>query len=259
MPRFIQKTDGEALTADDLEELDTEVSTHTAYKQKALDNANLLDKSTPGTLGWYYSENNNLEPYQATTDYPYSRTEYYTDGTGGTRQSGGVGEAFRLGSGREVTNFTGVVGTEMDFYLKLRKILVPGTPQQWKVPPAVSISRDGEGRTVYSISDAEGKTLATALEGSWLEGVNEMMLEAYEYHAPLLGKDPHYLPGQISFDNEVEISVYDNVAKALIYEGPSGGFTASYSLDATISSKQPFTVTYRLVGMGLDETSNIGQ
>ncbi|MEP1787628.1 hypothetical protein, partial [Reichenbachiella sp.] len=48
----------------------------------------LTDNATPGTLGWYYSANNNGqtnplgEDYVAQTQYPYSRTIFYEDVTG---------------------------------------------------------------------------------------------------------------------------------------------------------------------------------
>jgi hypothetical protein len=54
-------------------------------------NPDPLDASVPGTLGWYYSENNGSAPYKqnrmnepltAATSFPYTRTLYHHDGSG---------------------------------------------------------------------------------------------------------------------------------------------------------------------------------
>jgi RHS repeat-associated protein len=67
-----------------------------------VENPDAVDNTSPGTLGWYYSANNNWEPYTATTGYPYSRTAFYKDGSGAVKKSAGVGDAFKMGSGREI-------------------------------------------------------------------------------------------------------------------------------------------------------------
>lgn len=73
-----------------------------------------------GTVGWYYSDNNSIEPHVAKTDYPYSRTEFYEDGTGEVKRSAGPGDQHRLGSGHEVLTGTFPVANELDDYY-LRK------------------------------------------------------------------------------------------------------------------------------------------
>ena len=65
------------------------------------------------SLGWWYSEDNNESPWQATTQYPYSRTEY-SELTGGARKIAGPGDNFKLGSGHEVATYTMSAGTEID-------------------------------------------------------------------------------------------------------------------------------------------------
>src|SRR5690606_11215639 len=73
-----------------------------------------------GTLGWYYSTNNNLEQRVPTTSYPYSRTDFYQDGTGNARRSSGVGEAYKMGTGRDVGTYITPVQHELDHYLQVR-------------------------------------------------------------------------------------------------------------------------------------------
>ena len=61
---FVLKANGSTLTTADVESI-TE------------DNANLpVFNDQEGALGWYYSENNNREPYQDITANPYSKTVY---------------------------------------------------------------------------------------------------------------------------------------------------------------------------------------
>lgn len=78
-----------------------------------------VDYATQGTLGWYYSENNNQEPGVASTRYPYSRIDFYHDGSMGVKRSTGV-DALRMGSGHEQSSFSFPVGTELGDYLSVR-------------------------------------------------------------------------------------------------------------------------------------------
>jgi RHS repeat-associated protein len=64
-----------------------------------------VDASQEGTLGWYYSSNNGTsanpkfnEPLIATTQYPYSRTLFYKDGSSEVKGATKPGDAFRAGS-----------------------------------------------------------------------------------------------------------------------------------------------------------------
>ncbi len=72
-----------------------------------------IDDSQEGTLGWYYSSNNitstntrTREPLVATTDYPYSRAIFHTDGSGEVKSSTRPGNQFKAGSSQlgEVKN-----------------------------------------------------------------------------------------------------------------------------------------------------------
>jgi hypothetical protein len=56
-----------------------------------------------GTVGWFYSSQNNLEPNTATTSYPYSRSWTEKGPDPKSSVSAGPGDAHRMGSGKEST------------------------------------------------------------------------------------------------------------------------------------------------------------
>ncbi len=66
------------------------------------DNPKPVGQSEPGTLGWYYSSNNTLEPLTPTTTYPYSRTWSEESPDPKESRSAIPGNAFRMGNGKEV-------------------------------------------------------------------------------------------------------------------------------------------------------------
>ncbi len=87
-----------------------------------------VDVAKPNTVGWYYSNNNTLEPTTPTTAYPYSRS-YIPEGPNPTiAQSAGAGDAYKMGSGNEVTSneFKINVG-ELDHYFNIRPHFVSTT------------------------------------------------------------------------------------------------------------------------------------
>lgn len=79
----------------------------------------------PGTVGWYYSSNNTLEPLTPTTQFPYSRsfTPEGPDPTATT--SAGPGDQHRMGSGHESKSERLLITTgELNHYYSLRNYFV---------------------------------------------------------------------------------------------------------------------------------------
>ncbi|TYR36360.1 hypothetical protein FXV77_10665, partial [Sphingobacterium phlebotomi] len=123
-----------------------------------------------GSLGWYYSNNNTLDTYQATTGYPYARTTYYADGSG-IKESFGVGDEMRSGKGRSIRSNTTGVGQELQHYIAVyNRFIVPYLNQNASVPSQTlthihatqTVHTDVDGRQYISISDASGRVLMTA-------------------------------------------------------------------------------------------------
>jgi len=123
-----------------------------------------------GTLAWYYSTSNSWEPYTPTTNYPYSRRTYYSDGTGNGKKQGGIGETFMMGSGHESSNYMTPVANELDFYLQVRNQVFAAAdlgalPASLKSQAMQMVSHDANGREVIAILDKAGKPLMTARPG----------------------------------------------------------------------------------------------
>lgn len=66
----------------------------------AVNNAT-VGNASQGVLGWYYSDNNTLDAYQATTSYPFSTTVYDDFYPGRVQKVAAPGDEMRLGKGRE--------------------------------------------------------------------------------------------------------------------------------------------------------------
>lgn len=133
-------------------------------------NPDALAANEQGTLGWYYSNNNTLDPYQATTGYPYSRVTYYKDGSG-IKENFGAGDEMRSGKGRSVRSNVTPVGHELQHYIAIyNRFIVPYLNQNSSVPSDTlsrisatqTVSTDVDGRQYISISDASGRLLMVA-------------------------------------------------------------------------------------------------
>ena len=85
----------------------------------AINNPNGVNQSTKGTLGWYYSTNNDEEPMTAASLYPFTQVEYY-NGTGRVKRVSGAGGEHRFGSGHAQEFAQMPILNEMDHYLSLR-------------------------------------------------------------------------------------------------------------------------------------------
>ncbi len=141
-----------------------------------------VDEDTQGKLGWYYSENNNIEPLVASDDYPYVRSEFYNDPTGRVKRSSGVGQNHYMGSNHETkfiytstpistadpsTNELNYVfpyrtyELEKDFTVKPQ--LIGNLTHNLQLFKTISINPDGKDQITYS--NSSGQTIATCITG----------------------------------------------------------------------------------------------
>jgi RHS repeat-associated protein len=117
----------------------------------------------PGTVGWYYSSSNTLEPLTPTTQYPYSRS-FTAEGPDPTvTTSAGPGDQHRMGSGHESKSERLLITTgELNHYFSLR----PQFPNANQTNPTnlgyKYISTDPNGKRAVSFVDADGRALASA-------------------------------------------------------------------------------------------------
>jgi len=54
---------------------------NTSNPYAKLNSPDPVDNTQPGSLGWYYSNNDTFEPMVASTAYPYSRVDFFHDGS----------------------------------------------------------------------------------------------------------------------------------------------------------------------------------
>ncbi|WP_267298136.1 Ig-like domain-containing protein [Parachryseolinea silvisoli] len=137
--------------------------------------------SGEGSLGWYYSAQNTLEPNTPRTNYPYARTvEFPNMADGKIRQSAGPGDQHHLGTGHDQTEYKGATRGLLDDYLKRRRTLgLTDHRIKNKLDSGVvrSMVKDEQGRFVYSWADLSGRVLVTA-HGDGEEGLVD--IKAYK-------------------------------------------------------------------------------
>ena len=86
-----------------------------------VNNPKAVNNNGPGSLGWYYSAANNLEPNIATTNYPYARSYTPAGPNPVTSKSTGPGDAYKMGSTHEAqTDKIKITSTELSHYYALR-------------------------------------------------------------------------------------------------------------------------------------------
>jgi len=213
-----------------------------------------VDASQTGTLGWYYSNNNSWDPYVPATAYPYSRTDYLLDGSGGTARTAGIGEQLKMGMGREVSGGSFAAYQQLSNYLSVRKKFFADTDmgnvdQQDLLGSAVeNVSKDQQGNWGVTFADKDGKVLMTALAGNWLTVNNTVDLTAYNEQFVIDGNIGDYSKGVI-VKGAGKLKVYDN--NVLVYNGNISSYIPPAAVNSShilkLKSNKPFSVSYGLV------------
>ncbi|PKP45367.1 MAG: hypothetical protein CVT95_08890, partial [Bacteroidetes bacterium HGW-Bacteroidetes-12] len=126
-----------------------------------IDNPFAVDNTTKGTLGWYFSNANDEEPYVATSGFPYSRIEYYSDPLGRPKRIAGISENFKLGSGHETTVFYGVAGNELTYVYGFTANNFNNYRNN--LTKTILTNADGLEQVVYT--DAQENVIATCYSG----------------------------------------------------------------------------------------------
>ena len=131
-----------------------------------------LDEATPGTLGYYYSQNNLWEPTTPATHNPYSLTEPGDGPSGGLRRAAGPGDELAMGKGHEARARQLPLLNELTHYLSLRGQFVPtaaGATLAYRGTKSVSV--DANGRETVAFADQDGQVLAACLSGPQYPGL----------------------------------------------------------------------------------------
>jgi len=119
-----------------------------------------------GSVGWYYSSANTLEPLTPTTNYPYSRTYSPPGPDTKSIRHGEPGDQYRLGASHEVrADKQKIAIGELTHYYTVRGLLnLPGgNPGASASVGYKYISTDPDGKQVIEFTDADGRSLASAI------------------------------------------------------------------------------------------------
>ena len=140
-----------------------------------INNPKPVQQTNDASVGWYYSDNNTIEPYVATTDFPYARVQYYNDPLARLKRTSAPGDHHYMGSGREHFYFTSTSGGELAYVFGYAKSNIlthdgdPYLPRQYDLSGTFhilkSIVRDVNGLEQITYTDASGTTVATAVSG----------------------------------------------------------------------------------------------
>lgn len=213
-------------------------ATSASYDYTRFDDVNTVNApetvsaASPNSLGWYYSRNNNAEPYTAVTSYPYSRTDAMPDGSTGVSRAVGPAPGLQLGSTHETVQGSFRVGTELDQYLALRnQYITTTTAATSSVVNCPSADRllawlpfnDPIGATVAH--DASGNLRDGQLRGgTWFPGGGGSL--------GLAGADNVRVPLTLSSPTEFTVSFWVNPTNLANYNEYVGALNANNPSDA---------------------------
>lgn len=231
-----------------------------AYDWKDFDDTNTLNNPTPpdnttsGTLGYYYS-NNNTEPYVATTAYPYSRTDFYEDGTGEAKNSAGPGNQHRMGAGHESLQKTlPVLDGELPHYNQLRDLILELPAASTNTDRLIKrVSHNPDGREAIVYQDESGNTLASMLPGG---NTTQALSLNDDQKAAIVSEFDFFVPeGQANVNVSIaapeNFAVVDKLTNNVI-SGTGGSNSVSTSLDPGVYAvvfdalTSPTTLDYSL-------------
>lgn len=136
----------------------------------------------PGTLGWYYSNNNSIEPFVPASGFPYSRTEFDDNNGGVVKRTSLAGEVLKMGGGHESHTYTmpasgelryvyGIVnGWEIEEVFEIDNYpdfaeghVISNFQPEIKAVKTIAVDQNGIETVVFY--DADGNLLATCLSG----------------------------------------------------------------------------------------------
>jgi hypothetical protein len=143
-------------------DFDKPITTHN-YSGEAY-NPRSVSNTTIGTLGWYYSDNNTMEPYVAASKFPYSRIEYSKLNLGAARKTTLAGEHFKLGSGHEAQSYSMLTTfNEIRGYTSIAAY--PNLRTYTHIIKSIGVNQDGKISVSFSGMD---KTLLASVKLSMI-------------------------------------------------------------------------------------------
>ncbi len=170
---FVQNQQGEPYAYDDFDQPNT-----SNRLSGEVDRPQPVYDQEPGTLGWYYSNHNNLEPYVPSSSFPYSRVEYFRNPKGPIKRVSGTGEKLAMGSGKEVKLYPMPASGELHYVFGIQNFCqiqyhnhqgqvsnCNETNRQAGYQVVKNIVVDENGNESIQFNDFHGNVIATCLSG----------------------------------------------------------------------------------------------
>jgi RHS repeat-associated protein len=234
--KFITNASGQKYSA-----VDFDIETET------LNNPVPVGKNVLGTLGWYYSSNNTLEPQTPTTDYPYTRV--WAEASPDPREArvAWPGNDYRMGANHEGKGERFAFSAEeLSHYYAIRSHFI-ATPILVKSGYKYVTTHPNNKKSV-SFLDVNGLTLATAIVISPNDNSSPQSF-VYDYWSYTFYNDigqviatvsPEGVKiGDNSYPNFVTKYTYDHVGRVIGKNTPDEGTTEfTYSVDGKIRFSQ---------------------
>jgi RHS repeat-associated protein len=202
-----------------------------------------------GSLGWYYSSSNNLEPNAPRTTFPYMRTYSPAGPNQVTSRSTKPGDPFRMGNNHEAqADRSLLTASDLSNYYAIRSTYnynsISGTPSG--APGYKIISTDADHRRSATFVDADGRVLATARVASVNNGPPVSYTYdnwTYNFYNPL-GQlvaivAPKGVPSGVAQPTYVTTYKYDQAGRISEINSPDEGITQYlYSTDGKLRFSQ---------------------
>ena len=145
-----------------------------------------VDTDRAGTLGWYYSRNNEQEKQVAETKYPFALSSFYEDGSGENKSASAPGDHHYLNSDRVGARKTlPVMNGELKHYREIRNLLLENESLLGRL--VKEVSRDGNKRESIAYTDDSGHVIASAVGGDASRQLTKSIANIenrFEFHVP---------------------------------------------------------------------------
>ncbi|KKO90752.1 hypothetical protein AAW12_14500 [Sphingobacterium sp. Ag1] len=219
----------------------------TGGKQDKTESADAVGGTVEGTLGWYYSNANNWEPYQDITTLPYSLGTDASNGNGIFSRVANVGNELRMGKNREDISFSVPITGELELYESIRSkyftdAQVGGRVAVDSAIRIMSVSLDADRNAGISIA-IDGRTVMSALAGTDLTITKSIGvgINSNAYFPVLATQAVTFSGGAANLVDYARNEALSNVS--------SGASTLNKGLYELRTSTGPQTISYNL-GLG---------
>lgn len=176
-----------------------------------------VNNSYKGNLGWYYSNNNNLEPNVAADRYPYMRTVFSDDPLNRPIKSSGVGIHHKMGSRHESMIVYATSGTELEkiYFNSTYELDDSFNPLVYPAAPTMpnnvtnvykTIQYNADGHDYITYTTPGGKVLATCVTGDDSECPGSIVQQTIPSNSFVIVHLPKTQLGTLKFNNTLGAS-----------------------------------------------------